>query len=109
MPRPTATGTRIATATVKPTLASSPSSTSGTTLTYTRDLKRPSWGWDVAQLQQRLRELHYFTYPDNTGYFGPITFKAVTQFQGDRGLPVTGLVDVTMIEVLNRCGDECIL
>ncbi len=109
MPRPTATGTRIATATVKPTLASSSSSTSRTTLTYTRDLKRPSWGWDVAQLQQRLRELHYFTYPDNTGYFGPITFKAVTQFQADRSLPVTGLVDATMIEVLNHCGDECIV
>lgn len=36
----------------------------------------------------------------NTGYFGPITLAAVEEFQGDAGLPVTGVVDAATWQAL---------
>jgi peptidoglycan hydrolase-like protein with peptidoglycan-binding domain len=41
---------------------------------------------EVARLQGVLRKLGYFTYPENTGYYGPITEEAVLQFQLDKGV-----------------------
>jgi len=72
-----------------------------------RILNIKSSGEDVAQLQQRLRELGYFTYPTNTGYFGEITQFSITQFQADHGLQVTGVVDRLTINALNSCGKDC--
>jgi peptidoglycan hydrolase-like protein with peptidoglycan-binding domain len=51
--------------------------------------------------------LKYFSYPENTGLFGPQTWVAVRQFQTDRGLPVTGLVGPLTIEALNNCAAGC--
>jgi hypothetical protein len=80
---------------------------SGAQLHLSRILNIKSSGEDVAQLQQRLRELEYFAYPTNTGYFGEITQFSITQFQADHGLQVTGVVDRLTINALNSCGKDC--
>lgn len=48
---------------------------------------------EIKQLQQRLKEKGFFTYPQATGYFGAITEKAVKAFQRAMNLPATGIVD----------------
>lgn len=48
-------------------------------------------GFEVTQIQDRLRELNYFNRSSN-GFFGPITEEAVRQFQMDYGLEVDGIV-----------------
>nr|WP_216366395.1 peptidoglycan-binding protein [Geobacillus sp. BMUD] len=48
---------------------------------------------EIKQLQQRLKEKGFFTYPRTTGYFGSITEEAVKAFQRAMNLPVTGIVD----------------
>ncbi len=48
-------------------------------------------GSQVQQVQQRLRELGYF-HANATGYYGPITHRAVLQFQHDYGLSADGIV-----------------
>ncbi|WP_031406890.1 peptidoglycan-binding protein [Geobacillus vulcani] len=48
---------------------------------------------EIKQLQQRLKEKGFFTYPRATGYFGSITEEAVKAFQRAMNLPVTGIVD----------------
>jgi hypothetical protein len=78
-----------------------------TVLKFQRILRRGSNGPDVASLQQRLRELGYFTYPTNTGYFGPNTQRAVTAFQIDQCVPITGVVNAEVIRALNRNGTTC--
>ena len=80
---------------------------SGTQLHLSRVLNIKSSGEDVVQLQQRLRELGYFTYPTNTGYFGENTLLSITQFQAEQGLQVTGVVDRLTINALNGCGKDC--
>ncbi len=49
-------------------------------------------GQRVVELQQLLRDLEYFTYPTNTGNFGPVTQLAVIKFQKDNGLKDDGIV-----------------
>ncbi|MBL0387337.1 C40 family peptidase [Tumebacillus sp. ITR2] len=51
-----------------------------------------STGNDVTQVQADLRLLGYFTYPENTGYYGEITADAVRAFQRDHGIEVNGKV-----------------
>jgi N-acetyl-anhydromuramyl-L-alanine amidase AmpD len=46
----------------------------------------------VKQLQQDLRDLGYFNYPENTGNFASITHASVKKFQADHGLDVDGVV-----------------
>jgi peptidoglycan hydrolase-like protein with peptidoglycan-binding domain len=53
-------------------------------------------------LQIRLRELGYFGYAENTGYFGDATEQAVMRFQHDSGRPETGEVDAATVAALNR-------
>ncbi|RXS83436.1 peptidoglycan-binding protein [Geobacillus sp. PK12] len=48
---------------------------------------------EIKQLQQRLKEKGFFTYPQATGYFGAITEEAVKAFQRAMNLPATGIVD----------------
>ena len=45
------------------------------------DLRIGDEGEDVAAVQQFLREEGLFTHPENTGYFGPLTQEAVSNFQ----------------------------
>jgi peptidoglycan hydrolase-like protein with peptidoglycan-binding domain len=75
---------------------------------FRQNLDRKSNGPDVVQLQQRLRELGYFDYPDNTGYFGAETARALAQFQAQRGLAATGIADQGTVAALNRCGEDCV-
>lgn len=59
---------------------------------------------DVMELQKRLRVAGYFTFPTDTGYFGPITFAAVKAYQqahpNEIGY-VTGFVGPLTRAVLN--------
>jgi len=48
---------------------------------FTRNLTVGDTGVDVVNLQDALRELGYFTYPESTGYFGGYTRSAVKALQ----------------------------
>lgn len=54
-----------------------------------------SSGADVTKLQQDLRLLGFFNYPENTGYYGEITATAVKKFQAASGLEQNGKVGAT--------------
>ncbi|PIT87808.1 MAG: hypothetical protein COU31_01000 [Candidatus Magasanikbacteria bacterium CG10_big_fil_rev_8_21_14_0_10_40_10] len=70
--------------------------------TFTRDLSLGSSGEEVKQLQIRLKELKYYTYPQITGYFGPVTQTAVVALQKAKGLaPYPGTVGPLTRKVLN--------
>jgi len=56
----------------------------------------------VKELQERLRAEGYFTYATSTGFFGPITMKAVKAYQKANKLPQTGLVGSMTRAVLNK-------
>ncbi|WP_270180336.1 C40 family peptidase [Alkalihalobacillus sp. CinArs1] len=55
---------------------------------------------DVKELQDVLKEKGYFTYHTSTGYFGPITEKAVSDFQKAKGLSVTGTANAETLNAL---------
>ncbi|MEU2431070.1 L,D-transpeptidase family protein [Streptomyces sp. NPDC007861] len=56
----------------------------------------------VRELQARLRQIGYF-HRSPTAFYGSMTAKAVGEFQGRRGLPVTGSVDeATWAALLGR-------
>src|SRR3989344_6291516 len=59
-------------------------------------------GPDVSELQQFLRERGYFTYPTNTGYFGPLTEQAVQDFQKAQGIVSSGDPETTGFGVVGR-------
>jgi peptidoglycan DL-endopeptidase LytE len=52
-----------------------------------------SVGEQVKQVQTRLKQLGYFTYPTITGYYGSVTAEAVKLFQRSVQLQPTGIVD----------------
>ena len=58
---------------------------------YSSILRIGSKGSQVTSLQQRLKELGYFK-GNTTKYFGPITKKAVIDFQRAKGLTADGIV-----------------
>lgn len=64
----------------------------GTTTTI---LTQGMSGSSVGTLQSNLKTLGYFTYPNNTAYFGSITAQAVRDFQKAYSLPITGAVDAS--------------
>lgn len=63
-----------------PASVSLPASASSVAV-FVHTLKLGSRSNEVKLLQQKLRELGYFTYPTNTGYFGGVTKAAVVAFQ----------------------------
>ncbi len=48
-------------------------------------------GTTVSYIQSRLKELEYYDYPSITGYYGPVTEKAVRNFQSTNGLKADGI------------------
>lgn len=54
-------------------------------------LKYGSSGSNVSNLQQKLKNIGFFNFPNITGYYGPITKKAVINFQKAYGLTVDGI------------------
>ena len=53
----------------------------------------------IVEIQDKLKALNYYN-EESTGYFGDITFAAVTAFQNANGLTATGEVDKKTYEVL---------
>jgi hypothetical protein len=85
------------------------SSSKKTPLQIEKRLFLGSRGGDVRQVQTRLFKLRYLdALPKRIGYFGSETFRAVKQFQTDRGLPVSGIVGPMTINAFNQCGQECV-
>jgi peptidoglycan hydrolase-like protein with peptidoglycan-binding domain len=66
------------------------------------ELKFGSKGPEVMQLQTRLKNLGYFTYPMITDYFGTVTEESVEKFQKENGLPVTGIVTNTVLNKITE-------
>lgn len=74
------------------THAETGSTVSSGNLNIQRTLTLGTYGEDVSQLQQFLKDLGYFTHPTITGYFGIVTYKSVEGFQQDYGLEPVGIV-----------------
>ena len=74
----------------------------------TRSLYLGISGSDVSDLQQFLRSLGYFTYPTNTGYFGPATEQAVQDFQKAEGIVSSGDSETTGFGVVGKQTREAI-
>lgn len=49
------------------------------------------WDNDVYELQGKLKAMGYFDFAVTTGYYGPVTKQAVTNFQRAKGLSVDGI------------------
>lgn len=67
-----------------------------------QELKQGMNNSDVKELQDVLKAKGYFTYHTSTGYFGPITEKAVSDFQRSKGLTVTGTANFEMLGALKE-------
>lgn len=65
-------------------------------------LKIGSRGTEVSKLQQKLKQLGYFTYPEITDYYGTFTAEAVRKFQEKNKLPVTGVADSATLAKINE-------
>jgi hypothetical protein len=65
-------------------------------------LKLGMRGEEIKQLQLRLQQLNYFTYPTITGYFGNVTALAVKKFQKDHDLSSVGYVGPGTRKALNN-------
>lgn len=65
-------------------------------------LRRGGQSNDVKELQKRLRAEGFFTYPTDTGFFGPITFASVQAYQSAHGIPSTGFVGPLTRAELNK-------
>ncbi|TSC83770.1 MAG: hypothetical protein G01um101413_910 [Parcubacteria group bacterium Gr01-1014_13] len=77
-------------------------STASPVAVFRTQLRVGSKGNEVKALQAKLRELGFFTYPTDTGFFGGVTRKAVVAFQKDQGLkPYPGHVGPATRAALN--------
>lgn len=72
------------------------------TLKFNNNLWQGMRSDEVKELQKRLRAEGFFTFPQDTGYFGPITFAAVQEYQASRGIWTTGFVGMITRAALNR-------
>jgi peptidoglycan DL-endopeptidase LytE len=68
----------------------------------TAEMKIGSRGNNVKVLQQNLKQLGYFKYPEITGYYGTITRDAVKRFQQNHGLPATGIADARTVQSIQN-------
>jgi peptidoglycan hydrolase-like protein with peptidoglycan-binding domain len=66
-----------------------------------RILRRSMRGNDVKELQTKLQSLGYDVGPID-GIFGPLTERAVKQFQKDNRLKVDGIVGPQTYDMLNK-------
>jgi cell wall-associated NlpC family hydrolase len=66
------------------------------------DLKFGMRSPEVVKLQSRLKDLGFFTYPMITDYFGTVTEESVESFQKAYGLPITGIVNSTMLNKMTE-------
>ena len=64
-------------------------------------MRSGSTGADVRKLQEKLKELGYFTYPSITGLYGPVTANAVSALQRAQGWRQVGVVGPKTLELLN--------
>lgn len=55
---------------------------------------------EIKVIQQKLKDLEYYTYSNITGYYGPITEDAVRRFQSDNHLMVDGIVQGETLTLL---------
>ncbi len=97
------------TATPSPSVASTTSSQAGEVLgvqvyRFSRYLIYGSRGADVIELQKRLIAATLLSSDSNTGYFGPLTRRAVMTYQKNHKLPQTGTVGPLTRGVLNTGG-----
>jgi cell wall-associated NlpC family hydrolase len=67
-----------------------------------KELKFGMTAPEVKQLQTRLKNLGFFTYPMITDYFGVVTEESVEKFQKANGLPVTGIVTKTVLDKMTE-------
>lgn len=91
--------------TPSPTAPSQPKPTPSTPAPPQTDavlLKFGSKGPEVIQLQTRLKNLGYFTYPMITDYFGVVTEESVEKFQKANGLAVTGIVTTSVLNKISE-------
>jgi N-acetylmuramoyl-L-alanine amidase len=69
-------------------------------------------GEPVRDLQDRLSALEFDCDVDDSGVFGESTYRAVSEFQGSRGLPVDGIVGPdtwrSLVEAGYRLGDRMV-
>jgi hypothetical protein len=70
-------------------------------VTFTRVLSLGSEGADVSALQQILKSAGFYTYPTITGYFGPLTEKALAAYQTTHGLDPVGYTGPKTRALLN--------
>lgn len=63
-------------------------------------LRKGCSGLDVVSLQTRLRELGYYTHSKITGYFGSITYQALSSFQTVAGLAANGVAGAETMAAL---------
>jgi peptidoglycan hydrolase-like protein with peptidoglycan-binding domain len=95
----------------RPTAAVAPTAAVGDVASFSpRNADDPilgpgSAGEAVKWVQASLRELGYFTYPTDTGVFGPVTADAVSRFQADHGLEVSGKVGNPTQDAIARALD----
>ena len=83
---------------------SSGSTGTGSTASSDDVLKLGSRGDMVSTLQQKLKNEGYYTYSEITGYYGPITQKAVIAYQKAKGLPQTGVAASMTLDALGMTG-----
>ncbi|XKT74232.1 MAG: peptidoglycan-binding protein [Patescibacteria group bacterium UBA2163] len=82
----------VSTSSVTPAQSLSPSTSE---LPITRTLTMRSRGVDVQALQEFLKKEGDYTYPEVTGYFGPVTQEAVQKFQARTGIVSSGSPQTT--------------
>lgn len=99
-PSASPSATPTPTPTAKPKPKPKPSPTSGPKLFGKSDS-----GDNVRDLQARLKQIGWFN-AGVTGFYGNVTAKAVSGFQGKRGIAVTGFVDQTTLDRLHAMTRE---
>lgn len=68
---------------------------------FTKELGVEAESGEVRQLQLVLKAFGHFTHPSATGYFGPVTEKAVTSYQARKKIAQTGRLDAATRRALN--------